>query len=98
MTLKTFWDMKGPEGLFVRVQDTREYETRGHDYEGNLIDGAVCAENYKATNAFHLPHRMISVPSVDLFRNGLPDKFLHGNPGRVLVHYCLYLLHHPLRD
>ena len=47
MTLKTFWDMKGPEGFFIRAQDTPEYETRSHDYEGNLIDGAVCAIEIK---------------------------------------------------
>ena len=44
---RTFWDMKGSEGFFIRVQDTREYETRSHDYEGNLIEGAVCAIEIK---------------------------------------------------
>ena len=43
----SFWNKKGPEGIFIRAQDTSEYETRSHDYNGDLIDGAVCAVEIK---------------------------------------------------
>lgn len=43
MGKKNFWDNEGKEGFFIRAQSLAEYETRSHDYDGNLIDGAVCA-------------------------------------------------------
>lgn len=47
MTERNFWDMKGSEGLFIRVQDRSEYETQSHDEHGNKIEGAVCAIEIK---------------------------------------------------
>ena len=43
MEKRVFWDMKGPEGFFIRAQSTNKYEVKSHDYNGDIIDGAVCA-------------------------------------------------------
>ncbi len=43
METKNFWGMEGEDGLFIRIQDRAEYETKSHDYEGNIVEGAVCA-------------------------------------------------------